>query len=540
MTVLTVPDDKGEFWPSLGGAVCDFIEENMVFGPGPLHGQRARLDKDKRAFIWRMYEIYPHGHAAAGRRRFQRCALSLRKGTAKTELGAWITIAEAHHEGPVRCYGFDKKGRPLPGPVSDPYIPVVAYTEEQSDELLYGAIKRILEECSLGKDFDVGLARIMRKRGDGKIVSLATSPDSRDGARTTFEVFDETHRLTSYRQHQAHDTMMANLAKLKEADPWALEITTSFEPGKNSVAEKAMEYARAIQEGSVKNARFFYFHRQADDSHLLDTEEDIRAAVIEASGPAVEWANIDGIVSLFLDPGSDRSYLDRVWCNRQPKGSLKAFDVKEWEGLAKPNYIVPAKALVTLGFDGAMFHDSVGLVGTEVETGHQFKLGLWECPYGNKDWQVPVEDVVEAVTAAFEKYNVWRMYMDPQYWLSYAAEWAGLYGKEKVVEWYTNRYNHMCAAIEAYDTAIKGGTLSHDGSPEFSRHLGNAFKKELSRHDEQGKRLWVIQKERGDSPNKIDLTMAAILSWRGRLDAVALGVTGKSVYEDRGPLVYSL
>jgi hypothetical protein len=532
MVVLTVPDDKGKFWPSLGGQVCDFIEENLVFGPGPLHGQPAKLDEDKRAFIWRMYEVYPKGHAAEGRRRFQRCSLSEAKGLAKTEFGGWVVIVEAHPEGPVRCYGFDKKGHPLGGPVKDPYIPVVAYTEEQSDELLYGAVKRILEECALGRDFDIGLGRIMRKDGAGKIVSLATSPDSRDGARTTFEVFDETHRLTSYRQHQAHQTMMANLAKLKEADPWALEITTAPEPGKNSVAEQAMEYARQIKEGLIKNARFFYFHRQADESHKLDTEEDIRAAVIEASGPAMKWRNIDGIVSLFLDPGADKAYLDRVWCNRLVKGSMQAFSVEEWKPLEKKDYKVADKALITLGFDGAMFHDSVALVGTEVETGYQFKLGLWECPYGKKDWQAPVAEIVAAVEAAFEKYEVWRLYADPQYWLSYTAEWAGKYGKEKVIEWYTNQWNKMCYAIEAYDTAIKSKDLSHDGNKAFERHLGNAFKKELNRHDEQGKKLWVIQKERGDSPNKIDLTMAAILSWRARLDAVALNVGGKSAYNE--------
>jgi phage terminase large subunit-like protein len=524
MSVLTVPDDNGKWWPSLGGQVCDFIEENLVFGPGDLRGEPARLDEDKRAFIWRMYEIFPKEHPNAGRRRFPRCALSLPKGTAKTEFGAWITACELHPEAPVRCWGFDKKGHPLGGPVNDPYIPLVAFTEEQSDELCYGALKCILEEGPLARDFDIGLERIMRRNGDGKAESLSSSPEGRDGARTTFQVADETHWWRSKRQKQAHKTMQANLAKRKEADPWGLEITTAPEPGGGSIAEEAMDYALAIKEGRAKNSRFFFFHRQADESHKFDTEEDIRAAVIEARGPAAAWGNIDAIVSQFLDTSADLTWLERVYGNRLVKSSLKAFDVEEWKPLEKKGYSVPRKALITLGFDGAMFHDSVALVGTEVATGYQFKLGLWECPYGKKDWQAPVEDLDLAVTSAFEEYDVWRMYADPQYWLSYMAQWAGKYGKEKVVEWYTNQYNKMCYAIEAYDTAIKGKTLSHDGSNAFTRHLGNAFKKELNRHDEQGKKLWVIQKERGDSPNKIDLTMAAILSWRARLDAVALGV----------------
>jgi hypothetical protein len=87
--ILTVPADApSEFWPTLGGQVCDFIEQNLVFGPGDLRGQPAVLDDEKRAFVYRLYEVYPQGHARAGRRRFKRAGLSLRKGTAKTEFAA--------------------------------------------------------------------------------------------------------------------------------------------------------------------------------------------------------------------------------------------------------------------------------------------------------------------------------------------------------------------------------------------------------------------------------------------------------------------
>jgi phage terminase large subunit-like protein len=537
MTVLTVPDDKGKWYPSLGGQVCEFIEENLVFGPGDLRGLPAKLDNDKKALIWRMYEVYPEGHAVAGRRRFKRVGISLAKGLAKTELAAWIAACELHPEAPVRCMGFNKKGKPIGGPVKDPYIPMVAYTEEQSDELCYGTLKVILEEGPLAKDFDIGMERIMRKRGDGKVVSLSSSPNARDGARTTFSVMDETHWWTLPRLQQAHQTMMANLPKRKEADAWGLEVTTAPEPGAGSVAEKTMEYAQAVKEGRIRDSRLFYYHRQAGDEHLLDTSEDVRAAVIEASGMAASWRDIDAIVELWRDPTTDRAYFDRVYCNRLVKASLKAFDVEEWKPLIKEKYQVEKGSLITLGFDGAMFHDAVGLVGTEIETGYQFVLGLWECPYGKKDWQAPVDEIEDAVTAAFENYDVWRMYADPQYWLSYTAKWAGLYGKEKVIEWYTNKYNQMCYSIEAYETAIKSKELSHDGNIALTRHIVNAFKHEMNKRDEQGKRLWVIKKERGDSPNKIDLAMAAILSWRARLDAVALGATGgPSIYEDRGVL----
>ena len=142
--ILTVPVDATLF-PTLGPQVCAFIEDRLVFGPGDLRGQPAVLDDEKRALIYRMYEIFPQGHLLAGRRRFKRVGISLPKGLAKTELAAWIAACELHPEAPVRCIGWDEDGQPIGGPVSDPYIPLVAYTEEQSDELAYGALRVILQ-----------------------------------------------------------------------------------------------------------------------------------------------------------------------------------------------------------------------------------------------------------------------------------------------------------------------------------------------------------------------------------------------------------
>ena len=543
MAVLTVPDDKGLWYPSLGGLVCYFIEENLVFGPGDLRGMPAKLDDDKRALIWRMYEVYPQGHAVAGRRRFKRCALSLAKGLAKTEFAAWIAACELHPDAPVRCVGWDKKGNPLGGPVTDPYIPMVAYTEEQSDELCYGTLKVILEEGPLRDDFDIGLERIMRKRGDGKVVSLSSSPNARDGARTTFQVADETHWWTLRRLKQAHQTMMANIPKRKEADAWGLEVTTAPEPGAGSVAEGAYEYAQAIHEGRIKDARFFYYHRQAADSHKLDTTEDVRAAVIEALGSAAAWRDVDAIVELWRDPTTDRTYFDRVFCNRLVKSSLKAFDADAWKALQRPDNPVKDGDMITLGFDGGMFHDGTALIGTHIISGYQFVLGAWECPPGRKDWQVPEHEVNETVAEAFSRWNVWRMYCDPPYWQSWIAAWAGRYNPEKladgkVVEWWTNRRKQMSYALETFETGIKSRQISHDGSQLLTRHIANAFRSELRMRDEDtGKPLWLIHKERSDSPNKIDAAMAAVLSWQARMDAIKLNVGGPSIYEHQGLVI---
>lgn len=527
--ILVVPHDVA-LYPTLGGQVCDFMEQNLVFGPGDLRGQPLVLDDERRALIYRMYEVFPKGHARAGRRRFQRCGLSLPKGLGKTELGALIGACELHPEAPVRCVGFTKKGEPIGGPVTDPYIPFVAYTEEQSDELAYGALRVILEKSPLRDDFDIGIERIVRRKGDGKAVSLSANPDARDGARTTFSVMDETHRWTLPRLKLAHQTMLNNLAKRKIAEPWMLEITTAPEPGTGSVAEATMEYGRAVDEGRVTDASLFYFHRQASDDHDLTIPAQARAAVIEASGAAAEWRDIDAIVNILNDPQTDRAYWERVWLNRLVKGGTQAFDVEQWKRLQRAENPVKPGDAITIGFDGAMFHDSTGIVCTHVATGYQWKAGLWECPPGfNKDdpkrqWKVPAGEVDAVIHALFATYAVLRFYPDPPYWESWVASWQGEWGVEKVIEWWTNRRSPMTRALRGYRSAIAEGLVGHDGDKDLQRHLANARRQDVLERDEQGKPLWLIRKDRPDSPNKMDLAMAGTLSWEARTDAIAAGV----------------
>jgi hypothetical protein len=261
--------------------------------------------------------------------------------------------------------------------------------------------------------------------------------------------------------------------------------------------------------------------------------------VIEASGPVAEWSDIDGIVDQWGDPTADRAYLERVWLNRLVRASDRAFDVELWRALVDEDHVVPDGAMITLGFDGARWHDATALVGTEITTGYQWLVGLWEQPYKIEDWEVPADEVAVAVADAFDRWNVWRMYADPPYWESTVAEWAGRYGETRVVEWWTNRVKAMAYAVKAFDTAIRSGEISHDGSPHLTRHVGNAFRRMVAVRDDQGIQLWTIYKERSDSPHKIDGAMSAILSWEARCDALTAGAgqPDESVYEEQGLMV---
>lgn len=530
--ILEVPrDEPGSLWPSLGGQIVQFMHENLVFGPGDLLGQPLVLDEERQYFIWRFYEVFPKGHPRAGRRRHQRCVLSLPKGSAKTEFAALIAACELHPEAPVRCVGWTESGDPIGGGVIDPYIPMIAVNEGQSDRLAYGALKAILEHenCPLRHDFDCGLERIERKQGRGLAESLSNSPGPLDGARTTFAINDETHLWVLARMKQAHTVMQANLSKRLAADSWGLETTTAPEPGGGSVAEGAMDYARDVEAGRARGNGFYYFHRQAGEHHDLSTPAGALAAVKEAAGPSAGWRDLEKIVEQLDNPNADRAWWARVQCNMLVKGTTQAFDVDLWKSRTIARAPIQPGAKITLGFDGGQFHDGTGLVATEVETGFQCVLGAWECPPGGEKppvpWKVPAEEVDRAVRDAFARYTVWRMYADPPYWQSWIAQWAGAFGEERVIEWWTNRRRQMSAALENFQTGIRDAMLVHDGDDRLKRHLANSRRFDIPGwKDEAGKSIWLIQKDRPDSPHKIDLAMCAALSWEARTDAIKSGV----------------
>ena len=530
MTTLVVPPLDGEPWPTLGPQVCDLLEERAVYGPGSLKGQPARLDPETRAVFYKAYEVYPRGHELAGRRRFRRVRISARKGTAKTEKLGWIAYAELHPEGPVRFDGWDANGNPVGRPVRDPYIPLLAYTAEQVEELAYNVLYVV---CTEGPDadlFDAGLERIIRLdergRADGKAVPLAQSPNARDGARTTFQGYDETHRLDSPRHRAAYETMEANLPKRPLDDPWSMGITTAGVPGSGSVAELDKDEAEVIERGDIDEPELFYFHREASPEHDLSTLDGRIAAIREASGPAAEWSDLRGIAKQWDRPGADLAYLERVWTNRWTQAEAQAFDAKRWRtDLARAGYTIPAKAAVTAGLDGSRWKDTTALVVTEVETGFQHLLAIW-VPEEQPDGQVPTGEVDEAVDEIHRRWRLLRGYGDPaQGWDDALARYAGRYGPKSWVLFYTDSRNlrKTASMCRTYAAAIRGGEVTNDGGELFGRHIGNARKRDIRMQDEDGTPLWVMSKERHDSLNRIDAAMSGGLSWQARLDAIAAG-----------------
>lgn len=334
-----------------------------------------------------------------------------------------------------------------------------------------------------------------------------------------------THLYVLPELKKMHATVRRNMGKRKLAEPWSLETSTMYQPGEGSVAEATHRYAQEIAEGRRKDAALLFDHKEAPPFDWKD-DKHLREALIYVYGPAAEWMDIDRIIREIRDPQNDEAESRRFWLNQVVQSTEQAFDVNRWRALAEPRD-VPEGDLITLGFDGARFDDATALIGTHVESGHQFVLGIWERPPGVDDWEVDEQDVAEAVDQAFSTWEVWRFYADPPYWETKVNEWAGIYGDKRVISWHTARVKQAAYMVRAYISAIRAGDLTHDGNEAFTRHIGNARKRLTRMTDEDGRRLFTLTKEHRGSPNKIDAAMAGALSWEARQDAIAAGVKRK-------------
>lgn len=577
MTELIVPPLKNDGdWPSLGSQVADWQEANLAFGPGDLLGRPYATDDEDRAFLERAYQVYGPRHSGkcrfngdgntwrctvgdglCGRRRFDQVVLMLRKGLKKSERAAACAVAELADDSPVRCDGFRRVGglwEPVGRPVTSPFVFIFAFAKEQAEDTSFDAMKAMIEKGPGSDHFQVWDERILRRDGEGEAKAMASAPDSRDGGKTTFQVKEEAHRWTMPRHHEAHRTTLGNLSKRPIAEPWEMFPTTAYAPGEGSVAEQlhaaALKLDKTADRG--KSSRMFFFYRWADTRiQLRDADgsyniPNLRHAILDATGEtAAKWSDPDGIMSLqFLAPASDQPYAERVWLNRTTKSLRQAFDPVRWTEIADPRHPVPPGSLVVLSWHGARYSDAAALIATEIATGYQWPMAIWEHPddfHGH--WEVPNDKVDLAVANAFDQLNVWKFYINEDQWQEHAATWKRIYGEGtsnggggQVWSWSAHSETHMSRAVRNFTSAIQNGEMSHPGdrnelSRTFTAHIGAAQRREIpSVRDEDGRPLWVLMKERPDSPHPINAAQAAVIGWQARLDALKDGADAPVIW----------
>lgn len=506
------PEYEGEF-PSLGPLVVQQIETFLCHGPGDVVGEPIELDDEFYAFVVKAYRLDPE----TGRRVYRRGFLSRAKGRAKSELAGMLVCAEALFE--CRFAGWDAGGEPVGRPVRSPFIRCLATEEGQSGNT-YDNVSTMLEYVveHHGDEFpgiDIGKSaqtssRIVLHHQRGEITPSTASSAAKDGGKETFAVFDETHLYVLPELRRMHETVRRNLRKRREAEPWALETSTMYEPGQDSVAEATHEYVKAIREGRIRDAEaagLLFDHRQAPDGTDLADRDALLEGLRAAYGPAADWMDLDGIVAEIWDPQSAPSDSRRYWLNQPVAAEDALLDPGEWGRCATTDRLQDGDE-ITLGFDGGRTDDATALVAMRVSDRLAEPLGVWERPDGPlaKGWQVDRTQVSGLVAHAFGRFTVRAFFADVKLWESYIDEWADTYRDELLVKatprsliGYDMRghQQELTKATEALVQAIRDGKVRHTDHPALNRHAKNARRRP---------NRWGVSfgKESRESPKKVD------------------------------------
>lgn len=519
------PEVPGEF-PTLGYLVGTWIETNCAIPDRELVGDPFLLTDEQLRFLLHFYRLVPESGEFFYHRGAQ---LTRPQKWGKGPLAAAVICAEA--QGPVRFAGWDADGEPVGKPVPTPLVQVTAVSEDQTENV-YSALLPMIELGALHGDIeDTGLGRINLPAG-GKIEPVTASGRSRLGQRVTFVVQDQTESwLASNKGVTLSDNQRRNLAGM--GGRW-LSTPNAWDPVEESVAQYTAEH---------EHDGVFHDDVEPPDSLSVRNKAERRRALKVAYGDAVAgtrdgqtggvkpWIKLDSIEAMILALlERDPAQAERFFLNRKRAPESAAFSGDVWDSRKAPRTVEDG-SLIVLGVDGARFQDALAVIATEVATGYQWPLGIWERPENAQDdYEHPFDEVDGAVSEAFDRFYVWRAYCDPQYIDNLVDGWAGDYGEKRVIEWYTNRPRQIAFAVRNFAQALAGGDLFHDGDPDFARHVKNAVRRKSKAKDDEGRPMWEIGKDRPQSPRKMDAAMAAVLSWEARGDAIAAGAEPEPEY----------
>lgn len=512
---------------SLGYELLDWYEACCCHGPGDVQGEPLDFDDEYRDFIIEAYRLDPE----TGRRVYREVILSRPKGRAKSELAGIVTVGEAI--GPARFDGWDADGQPVGRPVRSPLIKCLATEESQAGNTFENAAF-ILGEWGPDEhpDLYAGISGIRKYQSasavylprGGEVRACTAGSASKDGGKETFVVPDESHLYVLRETKAMYATVMRNLPKRRLAEPWALQTTTAYRPGEQSIAEEKLT---AWRKGELP-ASVLMDHREAKGRIDIDDREhtlkQLRALYGPAMHPVTGWMDPEAVYDVMTDPTQcpDHETAARYYLNR-PMSSQDAWipsAVVERQVRAE---VVEDGTSIALGFDGSLNDDSTVLIGARMTDGFLFPVGIWAKPEGAAGnwWEVPRGDVLARIREAFERYDVTRMYADPHEWRTDIDDLQQELG-QRVVPWATSRHAAMAAALDRLRVDLMSGgpdgtgKLWHSGDGTFMEHYRNAY---------VGRRgnLRLVRKENPNSPRKIDSVVGSALAYEARADAITDG-----------------
>jgi hypothetical protein len=531
----------GEF-PTLGHIVAEWIENWLIVPDRERRGERLTLTDEQYRHFLNTYRLKPHATAPMGSQAFEYYGSMLVRPQkwGKDPLAAADACAQALAD--VRFAGWDANGEPVGAPMPTPHVQCAANSEDQVANT-YDLIYTMLTEGPAVNipGLDVGLTRV-NLPGGGKIEPVTAAARSRLGQRITYATFTESGLYTETSGGVAMArTMKRGLAGM---DGRWTEITNAWDPSERSVAQRTHE---AAAPGVYVNYRPPRAHIDTDDDQALYAElvHLYGDSAIENGG----WVRIERIMEEIRNPATGDGEARRFYLNEIVVGSRDAVDALKWEVQKKTDEPLEQGDRITLGFFGTQNRDATSLCACRLADGRVYHLRTWDKPENAPDgWKIPRSEVKEAVSDAFEAFDVVSMMCFPHAWQDEVDEWAGQYmnhgdkyeDTSKVLEIWLNSEQRVDQLIERFLVAHRGGEFSHDGNPTLTRHalgaaLANGKRRPAGEEREAGQSdnyQRVVKKSWAQS---ISAYWAALLALEARGWAIE---HGHNADDDDGPSIW--
>jgi len=456
-----------------GERVCEFIETFCSLS-GSYLNQPFKLAPFQKDIINTIYATDDEG------RRIVRTALvgtprKAGKSQLLSAIACWALIADPADAAPVV---------------------ICAAGDRAQARLVHDEIKRqILSSPELSSVCEVLRNEIRVPSTGGVCRVVSADAGLQQGLNPSCVIVDEYH---IHRTSELFDAL--TLGSATRNQPLSIVISTAGWD-KESPLGRLYRYGRKVESGEIDDPSFaFIWHGPADNEEF------------DPDDPAV-WERFNPSWKFFMNHDEFASAHKRT-----PTGPFVRFRLNGWtttenhwlpngvfEGLASDRRLEPGERVV-LGADMAWQSDASAIVACSVDEPRHIELiKCWEKPDDQhaQGWRTPINDVMDTIYTAFEKYTVVELAADP-----WRFEQSLLQLSDEgfpVTEFPTGSVQRSTQATQALYDAIVDGQISHDGSPQMVRHFKNARLHE----DARGARL---RKESRSSVAKIDIAVAAMIA----------------------------
>jgi phage terminase large subunit-like protein len=347
---------------------------------------------------------------------------------------------------------------------------------------------------------------IVREDGLGSIIRLTSDPNRLYGYSPTLVICDELAFWSTPQLRRAYAALTSGGGA--RTAPRTFTITTAGEASQRHDSILGAILDAALDADDVTRKPGLTVCRLREASTLVYAYEapttdlhDVKA--LKLANPA-SWISEEYLRRQVENPElTDAQVLQLHGCVWAAT-SETWIAPQEWAACIDHARVIEPGATIVLGFDGSARRDSTCLVACTLG-GFVAVVETWERPDRAKDWQVPRDEVADAIAQMMADFDVRELVCDPPGWISEIQTWEHQY-EGRVSQFPTSVRERMAQACDRFRADVLERTLTHDGNAVLARHVGHAVAK-LTPYGT------TITKNHPDSPRRIDCAVAAVIAY---------------------------